>query len=66
MNFQVQGSRGRRIRLPGTKKNGFGRMVLLRDESTDARFLRREASQNLRYFTLVLMFISHRVVNDIA
>ena len=33
-----QGSRGRRIRRPGTKKIGFGRMVLLRDDSTDARF----------------------------
>ena len=56
-----QGSRGRRIRRPGTKKIGLGRMVLLRDDSTDARFFRREASQNFRYFTLVLMFICHRV-----
>ena len=42
----IQGSRGRRIRRPGTKKIGLGRMVLLRDDSTDARFFRHEASQN--------------------
>ena len=42
----IQGSRGRRIRRPGTKKIGLGRMVLLRDDSTDARFFRREASRN--------------------
>ena len=40
---------------------GLGLMVLLRDDSTEARFFRREASQNFRYFTLVLMFICHRV-----
>ena len=34
-------------------------MVLLRNDSTDARFFRHEASQNFRYFTLVLMFFSH-------
>ena len=61
-----QGSRGRRIRRPGTKKIGLGRMVLLRDDSTDTRFFRHEASQNSRYFTLVLMFISHRVFDDIV
>ena len=43
------------------EKIGLGRMVLLRDDSTDARFFRHAASQNSRYFTLVLMFISHRV-----
>ena len=43
----TQGSRGRRIRRPGTKKFGLGRMVLLRDDSTDARFFRHEASQKL-------------------
>ena len=51
MVVRGQGSRGRRIRRPGTKKFGFGRMVLLRDDSTDARFFRRDASQNFRYFT---------------
>ena len=44
-----QGSRGRRIRRPGTKRFGLGRMVLLRDDSTDARFFRHEASQKLIY-----------------
>ena len=41
------------------KKNGLGRMVLLRDDSTDARFFRREASQNF-------LFISHRVFGEFA
>ena len=40
------GSCGRRIRHPGKKKFGFGRMVLLKEDSTDERFFRREASQN--------------------
>ena len=47
--MQLQGSRGRRIRCPGTKKIGLGRMVLLRDDSMDARFFRREASLNIGF-----------------
>ena len=39
-----QGSRGRRIRRPGTKKIGFGRMVLLGAESPDARFFCHDTS----------------------
>ena len=49
MGYVIQGSRGRRIRRPGTKKIGLGRMVLLRDYSTDARFFRREVSGNIGF-----------------
>ena len=48
-----QGSRGRRIRRPGTKRFGLERMVLLRDDSTDARFFHREASQKFIWFCLL-------------
>ena len=57
VKYSNQGSHGRRIRRPGTKKFVLGRMVLLRDDSTDTRFFRHEESQNFRYFTFVLMFI---------
>ena len=48
---QYQGSRGRRIRRPGTKKNGFGRMVLQGAESPDAKFFCCEASQTFDVVT---------------
>ena len=42
----AQRFRGRQIRRPGTRKLGLGRMILPRDDSRDARFFRREVSQN--------------------
>ena len=59
----LQGSRGRRIRRPGTKKIGFGRMVLVSAESPDARFFCREASQ---HFDLLPWFccLFRRSVSD--
>ena len=41
-----QRSRGRQIRRPGTRKLLLGRIILPRDDSRDARFFRRETSQN--------------------
>ena len=46
-----QGSRGRRIRRPGTKKIGFGRMVLRGAESPDASYFCCEASQPVDLLT---------------
>ena len=58
----MQGSRGRRIQRPGTKKNWARTHRFAKRRFPGASFFRHEASRNFRYFTLVSMFISHRVL----
>ena len=52
----AQRSGGRQIRRPGTRKLGLGRIILPTDDSRDARFFRREMSQNAYLYSGFIVY----------